>query len=172
MNLKLNIKKVQTALEKPILRDVQALGIDTATRTGWCIITTDKKSLYLTYDFLDLTDKEIEKRLDQLISYFKDIIKPNHRVVIEDSFLRFNPRVFGLLSKFEGALYALSKIINVSKVNFIQASSARMRIGANSSHKKEEIHQWLRDKLHIDIEDKDIVDAIILALNGVLYDYK
>lgn len=167
--VKLNIQNIQNILQKSILRNVICLGIDIATqKSGWALITTTSRTLTIKTGTLTLKDDDIWIRFDKSIAYFDKLIKSNQIVVIENSFLKFNIQVFGKLSKIEGMIYAVAKLKPCKKIIILGPSQARKNLGIMGNCQKEDIKQWLQDKLKLKIENEDVADSIILALNGVL----
>ena len=167
--LSLNIKDLQNKLQKSILRNIKSLGIDISTqKTGWALITTKSTKLYIKTGILNLKDKDIYIRYNKSIEYFNKLIKSDYIVVIENSFLGFNPQVFGKLSKIEGMIYAVCRLKKpFVNTKVMGASEARKNLGILGNCKKKDIQIWLKNTLDINIENEDIADAIVLAFNGI-----
>jgi len=166
----LKIKEVEKKLKIKIKKNINVLGIDTASRTGWATIKTNSKNLEIDYGYIDVRKlKSLNEKYDAMINSFGSLIKPKqNKVVIEDTFFGPNVYTLKLLSRIGMIVYVLARLKKIKNVFFINASSARSRLNFNSRAKKEEIHKEFRRRIKIKILDKDIMDAIILALNGVL----
>ena len=177
--MKLKITDVEKAFGIRIKRDFQALGVDTASRTGWCIAKTDKKHISLNVSFVDTGgSKDPDFRYKRLIETFShlinDYIKPKEDcVVIEDTFMHMkfmNPKSFSLISRIGMIVYVLAELKGVENKYFILASQARMKLKLKGTAKKEEIHKELLKRLKLKLDDIDILDAIILAIGGLVAD--
>jgi Holliday junction resolvasome RuvABC endonuclease subunit len=167
--INLNIEEVQNKLGLPIKRNSTSLGLDVASRTGWCVIKSTSKTLDIDYGFIKIDSKDIYFKFSRFLQSMNDIIKKEYRVIIEDSFLgHLNPWTMKTLSKMEGIAYAIALQKEVEYVEFIMASSARKRVGVKGTCKKKEVYEWLKDTLNIDVQDEDAADAVILALYGVI----
>ena len=142
--------------------------MDTATRSGWCKIVTTKTTVTFTYGFIDVQAKDALHKYNQMIDLFQMLIQDVSKVVIEDTFLRFNPKVFKILSRMGGFVYAICHLKGIP-ASYITPSESRSYLGFTSKAKKEIIHKEFHSKLpQLSIKDPDIVDAIVVALSGVL----
>lgn len=167
--LKFNIEELQNIIQKPIRRNCKSLGLDTATRTGWALITTNDKTMTIDYGFIHVDSKDQYVRLNEYVKQFTDLIKKDYRVIIEDSFFGGNALVLKFLAKLEGIAYAVAIINGVTeKPIMIGPSSARKFVGCKGNTKKPEVHQWIKDNLNIKLMDEDASDAVILAIVGVI----
>lgn len=167
--IKINIEELQNKLQIPIRRCSTSLGLDVASRTGWCVIKSNSKTLDIDYGFIKIDSKDTFFKFSRFLQSMNDIIKKEYRVIIEDSFLgHFNPLTLKLLSKMEGIAYTIALQKEVEHVEFILAISARKQLGLPCHSKKEEVYQWLKDKLDIDVKDEDAADAVVLALYGLI----
>jgi Holliday junction resolvasome RuvABC endonuclease subunit len=165
----ITLKKLEKKLGK-LKKNVQVLGIDTASRTGWCLIKTDAKNIYLDFGVFKVDSKDVNFKFGKIIETFDNIIKPEYKVILEDTFLGMkfmNPYMFKYLSKLGGILFAVCKYKKVEDISFLMASSARKTIGIKGNCKKKEVHDSIKGLLGIEINDEDVSDAIVLALNGV-----
>lgn len=172
----MKIKELEEILGVPVLRKLKVLGLDTASRTGWCVLDTAKPTLKIDYGFVDVKSKSKLAKLNTYIKVMPDLIKDDYKVVVEDTFLKYyywggkqraNVAGFALLCRIGAIAYTIAKLKNLS-ATFINASSARKKLGLKKS-KKVEVHKEFKDKFGFeDIEDEDILDALILALTGII----
>ncbi len=166
----LKIKTIEKKFGIKVKRNINVLGVDTASRTGYATIRVNTKNLYLDYGYIDVRKlPTLNEKYNVIIKEFDNLIKTEQdRVVVEDTF--FGPNVYALklLSRIGMVVYVLSFLKNIKKIDFINASSARSKLGFNSKAKKEEIHKELRKRINIETIDKDIVDGVILALVGIM----
>ena len=166
--IKLSVKELEEAFSKRIVKNIRVLGVDTATRSGWCRIVTTKTHVTFTYGFIDVEAKDANHKYRQMIDLFQMLINDVTKVVIEDTFLRFNPKVFKILSRMGGFVYAISHLKGITDVSYITPSESRSYLGFTSKAKKEVIHKEFHAKLpQLKITDPDIVDSIIVAMSGI-----
>lgn len=166
--LKISISKLEKQLGKLVKQNTTVLGFDTASRSGWCKIVTTDKEVKLDYGFIDIDSKDRNFKFNQMIEIFPNLIKGCDKVVIEDVFLKFNVMVHSFLSRIGMIVYVISHQLGIKEKDFIWATTARKNIGLKGNAKKEEIHKEFTEKFDIKINDPDIMDAIVLALNGVI----
>jgi len=169
-------KQLEKILKVPIRENVTVIGLDTASRTGWCVIDTSKPKLKITYGFIDINSKNKLIKLNAFIRVFKDLIKEGQEVIVEDTFLKYyfwggkqraNVAGFALLCRIGAVAYTIAKL-KQCPARFINASSARKKLKLKKS-KKAEVQAEFKEKFGFeDIEDNDICDALILALNGII----
>jgi len=176
--MKIRISSLETVLGKKIKRNTSVLGMDTAyKRTGWCIITTNKTYLNIDdYGYIDIVGDNDYTKYNTIINIFKELVKDVKSVIIEDTFLKImrikgrtivgNPDGFKKITRVGGIAYTLARLAG-KYVEYILASSARKKIGIKNG-KKEKVQEQFKHLLSIDIEDDDIIDAIILALGGCI----
>lgn len=166
---KFNIEELQRNLKKAIRRNVAVLGLDLATKSGWCLITTNSVSLTINYGVIDTKSKNILDRFDEYIKELSKLIKKEYEIVIEDSYFGGNVVTLKFLAKLEGIAYCIAKLKKIKKQPImINASSARKQVGAKGNFSKDEVALWIKDKLKIKIEDDNAADALILALVGLI----
>ena len=163
----MKIELIEQRLGKPIKRNVEVLGIDTASRTGWCLLKTTKKELTIDYGVVHINTKDTYFKYNEIIKVFFEIIKPEHNVVVEDTFFRFNPAMFRLISRIGAIAYTLAHLKGCN-VQYLYATTARKNLGLKGNGKKQEVQAEFKKKIELEIEDNDVVDAIILAFNGAL----
>jgi Holliday junction resolvasome RuvABC endonuclease subunit len=165
----MTIKTLEKKLAKSVKKDITVLGLDTASRTGWCKITIDKKNVKFDYGFIDIDTKNRYFKYNEIIDFLYKLIQPGYKVIVEDTFYRFNPAMFRLISRIGAIAYTLAYLDGCSP-RYMLATTARKNLGIKGNCKKEEVSQYLKDKFGLNIKDNDIGDAIVLALCGVLED--
>lgn len=153
---------------KLIRENFTCLGVDTASRTGWAKIVTTSKEVKIDYGFIDIDSKDRNFKFNQMIEIFPSLIKGCDKVVIEDVFLKFNVMVHSFLSRIGMIVYVICHQQGIKEKGFIWATTARKNIGIKGNAKKEEIHREFIEKFDIKIDDPDIMDAVILALTGII----
>jgi len=188
MNFK--IKDIEKRLNFKLKRNTYVLGVDTASTTGLAILETDNKVLKIkTSTFKlptvkkedELSDKFVEK-LEFMLRNIRDFKKNEFGqkkatktvLVLENSFLSFNPVTFGLLRMLCGIIFA-ELFDNFEKIKIIFPMSARkgvgfksqLKRGTKSKDKKQELIDFVNNIFGTEEKSDDITDAIILALNGL-----
>jgi len=166
-------KFIEKSFNIKIKDNYNFIGFDVATVTGAALINRkDKESLQFklwTYKIDYSNDySNVIRQVDKIT---KEILKQVNlqnktQVIIEDSFLKFNPYVFKFLSRLSGIFFA--KMSCFDHIDFLQANSARKNLGLSGNVKKEQVKNFIAQKLLTYIEDDNQADAIILALNGAL----
>lgn len=169
MKFKLNIETVQKTIQRPIKRNCTVIGLDLASRTGYVILKTNKKTILLDCDFIKVNTSDIYEKLNSYLVFLQKILKEERLTIIEDCFVGINPKGSIFLAKLEGMAYAIAKILQPKlQPKFVHASEARKTLGCLGNAKKEEVAKWIENKLNLKIEDPDIADAILLAFFGAL----
>jgi len=163
-------KKLEKAFNKRIIPGITCLGIDAASRTGWCKIETDLNHIKLDYAFIDIKSKDRIFKYNQYLQIFNSFPLVD-RVIIEESYYSRNVKGFQMLSRLSGIIYAVLRLRKVEDISFILASTARKNLGLKGTRKKEIVHKEFSEKLETKLKDPDVIDAFILALNGILEDY-
>lgn len=166
--MRMKTKKLESTFHKKIKRDVSCIGIDTASRTGWARITTGKTYCDIDYGFVDVATPNKYFKYNRYINIFQSILKPNDIVVIEETYYGRNVKVFQLLSRLGAFVYTVAHLMNVPKIYFILATTCRKQLGFPGNLKKQVIHKMFKERLDIKIDDEDVIDAIMLALTGIL----
>lgn len=162
---------------KECIKNAISLGVDTASRTGWSIAKVKNKWIELDYGFISVKNvKGHPKKFSIFIDFFLNFLEKesknkNFNVVVEDAFYGRNANTFKLLSRFGMIVYVISELKHIPRI-FLMATSARSRLNLTGTAKKYIIHEQIKTNFGIKIEDEDIVDAIVLALNGVLREKK
>ena len=163
----ISTKKIEKAFGMKVVLNISSLGVDTASRTGWCKIVTDKEKLNFDYGFIDVESKDKYFKYNQFIDLFSKMVNTD-KLVIEESFFGRNAKTFQMLSRLGGFVYAIAHLHGQQDKRFLLATSARKYLGFRGNAKKEIIQKEFIEKLDLKITDEDIIDAMILALNGVL----
>jgi len=184
------IKDIENKLGFKLKRNTYCIGIDTASTTGLAILETDNKSLKVKTSLFKLpvvkkTDELSEKFVEKLTFMLMSIRdfkckefgskKANKTIlVLENSFLGCNPVTFGLLRMLCGIIFA-ELFDNFEDILIIFPMSARKQIGFKSQlkkgtkreDKKKELINFINNIFGTEEKDDNIIDAIILALNGL-----
>lgn len=175
-----SIDKIEKRFSVALKRNATVLGIDTASKTGYCIAKTDKKKLILEIGFVavdvsKIKDKAVRHEMlyNAIYEAFSSLIVSKFdTVVIENVFHQFNPDTTILLSRLGAIIYTICKINKVKEVIWKSASQARKALGINKKcpkgKSKETIVNRINEKLNTKITCNDEIDAIVLALNGLL----
>lgn len=161
------ITEFEKKIGRPLKRNITVLGLDTATKTGWTLLKTTKKKITFKYGTFKVNVKDTNFKYNEIIDIFQELIKPEYKVVIEDTFYRFNPAMFRLISRIGGIAYTIAHL-KKCEVNYIFATSARKLLGLKGNGKKEDVQAEFLRMTDIKEVDNDIVDSCILALTGAL----
>lgn len=171
--IKIPKKLIEKAFGRKVKPNVDCLGVDTASRTGWCAISTGLAEIdFVTaeFGFIDLKTPNKYFKYDKYIELFNQILVPDTKIVIEESFFGRNAKVFQMLSRLGGFVYAVAHLKGIRDKSFILATSARKQLGFKGNAKKAIIQKEFLKKTKLDIDDEDIIDAFVLAFTGVLED--
>ena len=166
----MKLSVLEKRLGKRLKQDESCVGLDTASRSGWCKITTDSKNdlVKIDYGYIKVDSKDMYFKLDELIKIFSNLIDTwKCQIVIEDVFFGRNVNTLKLLTRIGTICYTLARL-KVYKTEFILAVSARSKLGFKTNVKKEVVHEQFSKQLKLEIKDVDIVDAVVLALVGLL----
>lgn len=168
--IKIKTRELEKRLGMRLLENCKSVGIDTASRTGWAYIESKNGETIIDFGFININSKDKYFKFDRLIESFDDLIKHwNCNVIIEDTFFSRNANTLKVLSRIGMIVYVLCKI-HKHDAKFILPSVARSSLKFNGTAKKEIVHKQVEEKLKLNVEDVDIVDAIILALCGQIND--
>jgi Holliday junction resolvasome RuvABC endonuclease subunit len=174
--LKFKIEDIETEFGIRIMRNALCIGLDTASKTGYCIITTNTKYMildtgYFNIDVGKVKDKKTKRRLlaESIYQNLKRLFvgKIYDVVTIEDVFHGINAHTTILLSRIGGIAYGLAKEYNTKKILWFTACEARKALGLKGTAKKKEIGEAINDILGTKIKNDNVIDAIVLALNGL-----
>ena len=95
------------------------------------------------------------------------MIQRGKTVIIEESYYSKNVKTFQMLSRIGAIAYTVCHLAGVKDKKFMLATQARKFLGLQG-RKKEDVHEDFKNKLKHKLEDEDAIDALILALNGIL----
>lgn len=175
-----SIDKIEKRFEVALKRNATVLGIDTASKTGYCIAKTDEKKLILEIGFVaidvsKIKDKDIRHEMLYASIYdtFNSLIASRFdTVIIENVFHSFNPDTTILLSRLGAIIYTICKVKGIKDIMWKSASQARKALGINQKCEKgkgkETIVKRINKRLNTNITCNDEIDAIVLAMNGLL----
>ena len=165
--MKISTKKIEKNLGIKLIPFVTCLGIDTASRTGWAKIESNPDETTLDFGFIDMKNQDKYFKYDYFIRIFSGLLNPKtiNKVVIEETFYGQNVKTFQMLSRLGAFAYTLACLNGIER-GFILASSARKKLGLKF-RKKKDVHADFLSKLKLDLDDEDVLDAIILAIGGI-----
>ena len=169
--IKIPINTIESKLPYVIKKNCCSVGVDTASRTGLCIARTTKTDISLDYSFLDMQSKNKYHKYNTLINHINNYLK-NEKVdilVIEETFFGMNANVFQFLSRIGGMVYTVAHLLNIKEKVFITATQSRKALQLPCNKKKDVVHEAFHVLIpEVKITDIDIIDAVILALNGLI----
>lgn len=167
--MQLNLKQTEKDLGIKILPWETSLGLDCSTRTGWCKATTTDKIIDLEYGFIKFNVQDRLIMYEMFLKQFEKLIQPNMKLVIEESFLGTNPKVFQLLSRIGMIAFIVGrqKNIAIDRISFLTPSYSRKLLGFKGNDKKINIHKQFLKQTKLQLTDPDIIDGIILSLCGL-----
>jgi len=152
---------------RPLKRNITVLGLDTASKSGFCVLKLTKKKLTYKLGTFKVDTKDTNFRYNGIIDFFQELIKPEYKVVIEDTFFRFNPRMYCMISRIGAIAYTLAHLKGC-EVDYLYCTSARKSLGLKGNGKKADVQADFKRMIGIEIEDNDACDAMILAISGAL----
>ena len=159
--------KIEKAFGLKVIPNITCLGVDTASRTGWCKATTYKKEVMFDFGIVDIKTSDKYFKYNRYIETFKSLIDAD-KVVIEESYYSKNVKTFQMLSRIGAFAYASAHLNKIPDTSFILATSARKYLGFKGNAKKEIIQKEFIELLNLKIDDNDVIDAMILSLVGIL----
>lgn len=173
--IKLKIKDIEKKFKVLLKRNTIALGLDTATKTGYCISRTDEIYLYLDIGFINLdikgiTDREMKNalRYEELFNRFKSLIKKEYILVVEDVFFGRNAQTLILLSRIGAIAWTIGRFKNCQEIIWRTAVQARKVLGLPCNQKKEVVAKRVNKILKTKLTNPDEIDAIVLAIGGLI----
>ena len=173
--MKLKIKYIEKKLGIKLRKNAVSLGLDTATKTGYCIARTNKVSIDFDIGYINLNMKEIkdrelrnELRYEEIYVRFKQLIKTEYIVVVEDVYFGRNAQTLILLSRIGAIAWTLAKIKRCPKIIWKTAVQARKALGLPCNKKKIVVMEAMNKVLKTKIENDDIIDSIVLAIGGLI----
>jgi len=169
--IKIPIETLENNMPVTVIRNRTSVGVDTASRTGICIARSTDKYIILDYSFLEMTSQNKYHKYNTLIDHMEKLLEDGENidiVVVEETFFSTNAKVFQFLSRIGGMVYTIAHLKGIKEKIFIAATSSRKHLGLPCNKKKEVVHAAFHDAIpNVKIEDIDIIDGIILALNGL-----
>ncbi len=177
--MRLKIKYIEKKLGIKLRKNAVSLGLDTATKTGYCIARTNKVDIhfdigYINLDMKEIKDKDLRNalRYEELYKRFKGLIKSEYIVVVENVYYKRNPQTLILLSRIGAIAWTIAKTKGCKIIIWKTASQARKMLGINQrcpkGKSKETITKRMNQKLKTNIKNDDIIDAIVLAIGGLI----
>lgn len=172
--MKIKLLDLEYILGYKIKQNSISIGLDLATRTGYCKIQTNTEEAIFTWDFFKFTDND-DIRYTEMVHQFNPVIEKNSHIVIEDTHYTRNPNMFKKLCRFGGIAMTLAELksqLNVT-YNFIGPTSVRSKLKviigkAPKGEAKNLVRKWVEERLNIELgNDHDIRDAIVLACAGI-----
>jgi len=186
----IKIKDIEKRLHFNLKKNTYCVGVDTASITGIAMLETDDKNLRVRTAIFklpevnkkdELSDKFVEK-LEFMLRSIRDFKKEQFAckkasktvLVLENSFLSFNPVTFGLLRMLCGIIFA-ELFDYFEKIKIIFPLSARKMVGfhsqlpkgTKSKEKKQEIIDFVNCIFKSEETNDNITDALVLALCGL-----
>ena len=188
--MKLQLKDVEKKLGFVLKQDTFCLGLDTASTTGIAIVYTNHKTIEIETSLIKIPplpkgneDKSAKYEeclsiLLMMVRDFKKVLdtreKKNTILVLENSYLGFDPWTYGFLKGCMGLLYA-ELYDYFENILIIFPTSARKLVGfksalpkgSKSKDKKKEIMSFISNIVDEEVKDDNCADAIMLAFAGL-----
>lgn len=171
----LDIKDLEEVFGCNILRNVTSLGLDTATHTGYAIAKTDNKEVHISIGFINVNVKNIKDkyqrnqiRYEAVYNNLRNLINSEQRVIIENVYFGKNPNTLIVLSRLGAIAWVLAKEKRCKVIKWRTANQARSLLGIKGNVKKPVVMEMINGLLGTNIKNDDEVDAIVLALNGII----
>jgi Holliday junction resolvasome RuvABC endonuclease subunit len=170
------IKKIEDSFGIKLKRNSTVLGLDCATKTGFCIAKTDEKKLILNVGFINVDVSKIEDkdtrnemRYTAIYEAITNLFASTYETVtIENVYYAGNVLTLILLSRIGAIAWTICKVKGIKNIIWRSAVQARKALGLPSNKKKIIVQKEFSKKLGIVLENEDEIDAVILALNGLL----
>lgn len=168
--MKLKITDLEEKLGYKIKRNFIGAGVDTASRTGVCFVTTDEVNIDFDWCFLEFNYNNQKEMLQQMHREFKSLFTNEKMIVVEEVFIGFNR--MGCLRLAKMGTIAISQCIEKGiDFEIISAVSARGKFSIKTKEygkgkSKLAVADYLRT-LNLEVDDDDISDSIVLALLSV-----
>jgi Holliday junction resolvasome RuvABC endonuclease subunit len=171
-----DIEKIEKRFEIILKKNATVLGLDTASKTGYCIAKTDSKKLILEIGFINVDVRKIEDkyarnemRYNVICDTLQDLITTRFETVcIEDVYYGCNILSLILLARIGAIAYTICKVKKIKNIVWKSAVQARKLLGLPCNKKKEIVQKFFCKKLNVSLSNPDEIDAIILALVGLL----
>jgi Holliday junction resolvasome RuvABC endonuclease subunit len=168
----LSKKLVEKNLGKKLQDKIISIGVDTASRAGICSAYVDKTTLHLDIQFIDIASTDLYFKYNQLIKSFRSLLSvsnpENYKLVIEDTYFGKNVNVLKMISRMGMIVYMCGHDAGIQDITFIYPTTSRKNLGIKGNMKKSDVHKELSKRLELELDDEDMADAIVLALNGLI----
>lgn len=172
--IKIKVEKAEEGLGVTLNKQIKSIGVDTASRAGICTSWVDKGILHLDTEFVHVDSSDLYFKYNQLLKTFRSLFSKcakdpvKYKLVIEDTFLKFNVKVLKMLTRLGMIVYICGHDAGIEDIKIITPKASRALIGLDGKLKKEAVHKELSKKLGIEITDGDIGDSIVLSLCGLV----
>lgn len=170
----LSLNKIEKAFGRKFQKNCIVLGLDTATKTGYCIAKTNGKHISFNIGFINLDVKGIkdrqlrnELRYQEFWLRFKELIKSEYKVVIEDVYFGRNAQTLILLARIGTIAWVLATE-KKCEIIWRTAVQARKLLGLPCNKKKEVVMKAVNKALKTKLTNSDEIDAIVLAIGGLI----
>lgn len=176
--MKIKSKDIEKAFGIKLRKHITVLGLDTASKSGYCIAKSFDNVVDLEVGFINVDVSKIEDktqrdelRYEEIYKRLKSLICKDYVVVIEHVFYGGNAQTLILLSKIGAIAWTIAREKEcVDIISSKTAVQARKALNLPCNKKKEIVLSAFKKALKIKISNPDEVDAIILALNGLIED--
>lgn len=168
---------VEAEFDIEVKKNKTSLGLDTATKTGWCIAKANTKNIEFSVGHFAIDLKRIKEKKDKnrlryeaVYTNLSRLMKKDYITVIENVYHGVSAQVTIILSRIGGIAYAVARAKGVpqDKIEWYTASEARKNIGIKGNAKKQEILETVNYLLDMDLKCDDEADAVVLAINGLI----
>lgn len=170
----LDIKDVESAFAINIKRNTTAIGLDTASTTGYCIAKANCNKITLDIGYFKIDVSNIEDndnrdfvRYEAVYNNLHGIINKDYITVIENVYYGVNVKVTILLARIGAIAYAIAREKGVKTILFKSAVQARKMLGLKGNGKKVEIVKQVNELLGLNIKNDNEIDALVLAICGL-----
>ena len=170
---KMKIAQLEAILGTTIKKNSKIVGIDIATKTGYCIATTTEKTVTFDFSFANFSSNDEQERHGEIARFFGKMIDDKCEVIIEKAHYQRNMNTMHVLSVFNGILIGVSEMKNAKDWYLKGSSHIRSVVGINmkkaeKGKAKQHVRQWLIDNLDLDVDNDNIADAVVIAIYGLL----
>ena len=163
------IEKIERAFNVELYKrkGLVSLGLDTASTTGYAIARIgNNRTLRLETGYIKTKGKIETEKFDIYVDVFEKLIRPNYKVIVEDTYMGINAKAFKQITRIGGIAYTIAKMKGCD-TRFILASHARKALGIKGNVKKTELQKLIKEIMGLDVTH-DEADAVVLAVNGLL----
>lgn len=173
--IKCSLKEFEKRLGRNLKKNIICLGVDPASKTGWCIVETNDTDILFDYGTIHIDSTDVYFKYNQLIKLFENLVKTvvskskNKTVIVEDCWLGKNVAALKMLARIGMIVYTISHQHSIS-VSFLTPVQSRNRLGFKGNVKKQIFQAEAIKKLKLELDDEDAIDALVLSLNGIIED--